>query len=395
MSVDATSKFPQALKRTPLHDLHSALGARLVPFAGYDMPLQFKVGVLKEHLHTRAAVGLFDVSHMGQLRVVPKSGRIADAARALERVTPADILGLRPGRQRYALLTNDSGGILDDIMVAHCGDHFLLIVNAACKQEDEDRLRAQLADVCVIERSERALIALQGPKAEAALSRLAPGCAELCFMELSELPIMGAKCLVTRSGYTGEDGFEISMPPDVAREICEGVLENADVAPVGLGARDTLRLEAGLCLYGSDIDETTTPVEAGLSWAIPKVRRLNGQRCGGFPGAPVILDQLERGVKRCRIGLRPEGRAPVRAAAPLFVSEDAGEPVGCVTSGGFGPSLDGPIAMGYLPTSLAPLGTRVFAEVRGKRLPVTVTALPFLEPHYKRRAAGDTRRQPC
>jgi aminomethyltransferase len=293
-------------------------------------------------------------------------------------------VSLEPGRQRYSLLTSENGGILDDIMVANRGDYLLLVVNAARKEADEAHLRAQLGNECDIERLDRALIALQGPKAEAALALLAPECATMRFMDVRTLTVMGAECTVARSGYTGEDGFEISTPADIAREIAEELLANTCVAPIGLGARDSLRLEAGLCLYGSDVDERTSPVEAGLSWAIQKVRRQNGAREGGFPGAETILGQLERGAPRNRVGLRPEGRAPLRAGAPLFAAEDASAQIGKVTSGGFGPSLNAPIAMGYLPTSLAVPGTAVFAELRGKRLPVAVTALPFTVPKYKR-----------
>jgi aminomethyltransferase len=372
-------------KNTPLHALHVELGARMVPFAGYEMPVQYPPGVLKEHLHTRAAAGLFDVSHMGQIAVRAKSGDARDAARALERLVPVDILCLAPGRLRYAFFTYTRGGILDDLMVANCGDHFLIVVNAACKAADEAHLRAQLGKECEVKRLDRALIALQGPKADTALAVLAPECTKMRFMDVRTLTLMGADCMVARSGYTGEDGFEISTPADIAREIAEELLANADVAPIGLGARDSLRLEAGLCLYGSDIDEGTTPVEAGLSWAIQKVRRHGGAREGGFPGAEIILEQLEHGgASRHRVGLRPEGRAPVRAGAFLYEVADANAPVGSVTSGGFGPSLNAPIAMGYLPAALAVPGASVFAELRGKRLPVTVTALPFIEPKYNR-----------
>jgi aminomethyltransferase len=384
MSADDARPSSRVLKRTPLHGLHLELGARMVPFAGYEMPVQYGLGVLKEHLHTRAAAGLFDVSHMGQIMLRPKSGAVGDAARALERLVPVDVLGLEPGRQRYALFTDDAGGILDDLMVAHCGDHFLLIVNAARKEADEAHLRSQLAPDCDVVRLDRALIALQGPKAEAALQRLAPASAAMHFMDVREMPIMGATCVVARSGYTGEDGFEIATPADVAREVAEGLLENADVAPIGLGARDSLRLEAGLPLYGADIDTTTTPIAAGLAWAIQRSRRKGGDRAGGFPGAATILDELDKGPPRRRVGLRPEGRAPVRAGAPLFTDPGGGDPVGAVTSGGFGPSVDAPIAMGYVPSTVAEPGTRLFAEVRGKRLPVDVAMLPFIVPRYKR-----------
>lgn len=374
----------EALKHTPLHALHMELRARMVPFAGYDMPVQYPPGVLKEHLHTRAGAGLFDVSHMGQIVMRAKSGDVRDAARALERLVPVDILDLAPGRLRYAFFTNAHGGILDDLMVANCGDHLLLVVNAACKATDEAHLRGQLGKECEVERLDRALIALQGPKAETALAILAPECTSMRFMDVRTLTLMGAECMVSRSGYTGEDGYEISTPADIAREIAEELLANADVAPIGLGARDSLRLEAGLCLYGSDIDDKTTPVEAGLSWAIQKERRSGGAREGGFPGAEIILGQLEHGAPRHRVGLRPEGRAPVRASAPLYVEADASARIGSVTSGGFGPSLNAPIAMGYLAAALAVPGTRVFAEVRGNRLPIAVTALPFIVPKYKR-----------
>jgi aminomethyltransferase len=372
------------LKRTPLYALHVAKGARMVPFAGYEMPVQYAPGVLKEHLHTRAAAGLFDVSHMGQIIVRAKSGRAADAALALERLVPVDVLGLKPGRQRYALFTNERGGLLDDLMISHRGDHFLLVVNAACKEADEARLREALSETCDIVRIDRALIALQGPKAEAALARHAPLCADMLFMDVRDLEILGADCIVMRSGYTGEDGFEMSVPSDRASDIASALLEDETVAPIGLGARDSLRLEAGLCLYGSDLDETTTPIEAGLAWAIQSARRRDGEREGGFPGAAIILDQIADGPSRCRVGLLADGRAPVRAGAKLFLSEDAGEPAGVVTSGGFGPTADRPVAMGYMPPSMTAPGAVAFAEVRGKRLAMTVTPLPFIAPKFKR-----------
>ena len=389
MKADEGAIADRALKRTPLHALHLALGARMVPFAGYDMPVQYPAGVLKEHLHTRAAASLFEVSHMGQISIRAKSGPSEDAAPAAEQLLPADLAGLKPGRMRYSYFTNEQGGILDDLMVVSCGDHLLLVVNGACKDGDYGLVADALGKTCTVEMLDRALMALQGPEAEAALARLAPDCTSLKFLEARSLTIMGAPCLVMRSGYTGEDGFEISTPSDLAREIAEELLADAAVAPAGLGARDSLRLEAGLPLYGSDIDETTTPVEAGLAWAIPRPRRSDGAREGGFPGAGIILKQIAQGAPRARVGLRPAGqgqeaRAIVRGGVPLYAEADAKTATGAVTSGGFGPSLDGPIAMGYVPAALAAPGTRVFAELRGKRLPLTVSALPFIMPKYKR-----------
>lgn len=389
MSAEEARTADRALKRTPLHALHLALGARMVPFAGYDMPVQYPAGVLKEHLHTRAAASLFDVSHMGQIVLRAKSGAPEDVGLALERLLPADLAGLKPGRMRYSYFTNAQGGILDDLMAVNGGDHLLLVVNGACKDGDYALVAGALGKTCTVQMLDRALIALQGPQAEAALARLAPDCTSMKFLEARTLTIMGAPCLVMRSGYTGEDGFEISTPSDLGREIAEELLVNAAVAPAGLGARDSLRLEAGLPLYGSDIDETTTPVEAGLAWAIQSARRDGGARQGAFPGASLILQQIAQGAPRARVGLRPVGqgqqaRAIVRGGAPLYADADAKTAIGAVTSGGFGPSLDGPIAMGYVPAALAVPGTRVVAELRGKRLPLTVTGLPFMMPKYKR-----------
>ncbi len=376
---------PPTLHRIPLHDLHVAHGAKIVPFAGYEMPVQYAPGVLKEHLHTRAAAGLFDVSHMGQIAVRAKSGRVEDAAAALERLAPQDILGLPAGRQRYALLTNEAGGVRDDLMVANAGDHLFLIVNAACKAADEAYLRAELSDVCTIDiLADRALIALQGPQAAAVLGRLCPEAPAMRFMDARPLSIAGVDCFVSRSGYTGEDGFEISIPADKIETLATTLLADPDVQPIGLGARDSLRLEAGLCLYGHDLDPTITPIEAGLEWAIQKVRRSAGARAGGFPGADVILTQLEQGTARRRVGLRPEGRAPVRDGARLFANATATDASGIVTSGGYGPSVNGPIAMGYLPPELATDGATIFADVRGQRLPLRVTPLPFIAHSYKR-----------
>ena len=385
MSVAADKPSSDSLRRTPLYDLHRALGARMVGFAGYEMPVQYPMGVLKEHLHTRAAAGLFDVSHMGQIVLRAKRGDVDEAARALERLVPVDVLGLAVGRQRYAFFTNEAGGILDDLMIARFPDSLLLICNAARKAADEAHLRDALSDCCEIEALDSALIALQGPRAESALAPLASNVSSMRFMDARETSIMGAKCIATRSGYTGEDGFEVSIPSSSAREIVETLLAQPNVAPIGLGARDSLRLEAGLCLYGADLDEATTPVESSLSWAIQEVRRRGGSRAGGFPGADVILNQLDAGAARRRVGLRPEGRAPVRGGALLFAAADGGEPLGRITSGGFGPSVDAPIAMGYLPAALSKIGSRVFADLRGKREPATVVTLPFVKPHYKHR----------
>ncbi len=373
------------LKHTPLHALHVARGGKMVPFAGYEMPVQYPAGVLMEHLHTRANAGLFDVSHMGQLALRPKSGQVADAARALERLVPQDIVAVAPGRQRYAQFTNADGGILDDLMVANFGSHLFLVVNAACKAEDEAHLRTSLQDTCVIEPLQiRALIALQGPKAESVLATLCPDAPAMRFMDAGPHRVDGIDCYVSRSGYTGEDGFEISVPAEHAETLARALLENSDVLPIGLGARDRLRLEAGLCLYGHDIDTTTTPVEGALEWSVQKSRRSGGARAGGFPGAEKILSQFEKGAARRRVGLRPEGRAPVREGALLFSDAASLEPIGKVTSGGFGPSLNAPVAMGYLPTSLSVNGTQVFAEVRGQRLPLQVAAMPFVPNTYKR-----------
>ena len=373
------------LKQTALHALHASCGGKMVPFAGYEMPVQFPAGVLREHLHTRDAAGLFDVSHMGQIALRAKSGDPADAALALERLVPQDILSVAPGRQRYAQFTNDSGGILDDLMVANFGDHLFLVVNAACKAEDEAHLRAYLSDSCVIEAlPDRALIALQGPKAESVLAKFCADVASMRFMDASPRQVDGIACFVSRSGYTGEDGFEISVPAEQVERLAKALLADSDVRPVGLGARDSLRLEAGLCLYGHDIDTATTPVEGALEWSIQKSRRGGGARAGGFPGADVILSQFAKGAPRRRVGLRPEGRAPVREGAPLFADATSSEQIGAVTSGSFGPSLNAPVAMGYLPTPQAVVGGTVFAELRGQRLPLRVAPMPFVPNTYKR-----------
>jgi aminomethyltransferase len=357
----------------------------MVPFAGYDMPVQYATGVLREHLHTRTNAGLFDVSHMGQIALRAKSGKLEDAALALERLVPQDILAIPAGRQRYAQFTNGTGGILDDLMVANFGSHLFLVVNAACKAEDEALLRANLSDACVVEPlPDRALIALQGPKAESVLASLCADAPAMRFMDAGPRRVDGIECFVSRSGYTGEDGFEISVPAEQAEALARALLANSDVLPIGLGARDSLRLEAGLCLYGHDIDTTTTPVEGALEWSIQKSRRHGGTRAGGFPGADAILPQFEQGAPRRRVGLRPEGRAPVREGALLFADAASSEPIGAVTSGGFGPSVNAPVAMGYLPSSQAASGGLVFAELRGQRLPLRIAPMPFVPNTYKR-----------
>lgn len=373
------------LKKTPLHELNVSLGARMVPYAGYEMPVQFPAGVMKEHLHTRAAAGLFDVSHMGQIIIRARSGNTADAARALETLVPVDVLGIAEGRQRYALFTNDQGGIRDDLMIANRGDHLYLVVNAACKDADFAHLQKHLGETCEVTMlADRALIALQGPRAEAVLAELWGDIASMRFMDVRACDLHDADCIVSRSGYTGEDGFEISIPAAQAEAVCRRLLDHPDVMPIGLGARDSLRLEAGLCLYGNDLDTETTPVEAALEWAIQKVRRTGGERAGGFPGSQIILGQLEKGAARRRVGLKIDGKAPVRPPAKLYSDADGKTEVGQVSSGGFGPSIESPIALGYVATALAAPGTQLFAEVRGKYLPVTVSALPFVANTFKR-----------
>ncbi|QEW22295.1 Aminomethyltransferase [Marinibacterium anthonyi] len=371
------------LKRTPLHDLHVELGARMVPFAGYDMPVQYGLGVMKEHQHTREKAGLFDVSHMGQ--VIARGADYAAAAVALESLIPVDILGLKENRQRYGLFTRDDGGISDDLMLANRGDHVFLVVNAACKDADIAHLKSLEPGVKITPVTDCALLALQGPASGAVLAAMDPRAADMGFMDVATLDLDGVAAWVSRSGYTGEDGYEISIPEADADAIARKLLAHPDVEPIGLGARDSLRLEAGLCLYGHDIDTTTTPVEAALSWAIQKVRRTDGARAGGFPGAGPILEQLADGAPRKRVGLRPEGRAPMREGVALFAEDTGGVAIGTITSGGFGPTLGAPIAMGYLPAAFSAEGTTLYGELRGRRVPVTVTALPFVPARFKRK----------
>ena len=370
----------EQLLKTPLHALHLVLGARMVPFAGYDMPVQYPLGVMKEHQHTREHAGLFDVSHMGQILL---SG--ADAARALETLVPVDIIDLPVGMQRYAMFTNEQGGILDDLMVANLGnDQLFLVVNAACKDQDLAHLRKHLGKYCDIQPlfEERALLALQGPAAVTVLQGLAPEVASMTFMQFAPVTLLGTECYVSRSGYTGEDGFEISVPAQHAEALARHLLADPQVQAIGLGARDSLRLEAGLCLYGHDMNDSTTPVEASLLWAISKNRRAEGSRAGGFPGADIIFAQQQNGVARKRVGLLPQERTPVREGAEIVDAE--GTVIGNVCSGGFGPTLGAPLAMGYLDTAFTALDSEVWAIVRGKPVPLKVSKLPFVPQRYYR-----------
>jgi aminomethyltransferase len=367
------SDTDESLLRTPLHALHRELGAKFVPFAGYDMPVQYPLGVLGEHLHVRRQAGLFDVSHMGQLRL-----RGAAPAAALETLVPGEIQALKPGRMRYTLLTNAAGGILDDLMVTNLGDHLFLVVNAATKAADVAHLQAGLDGIATIEPlPDRALLALQGPAAASVLARFAPGIDAMGFMSAAEAKIGGIDCFLTRSGYTGEDGFELSVEAQSAERLARLLLAEPEVAAIGLGARDSLRLEAGLCLYGHDIDETTTPIEADLAWAIGKRRRAEG----GFPGADIILAQLADGPARKRVGIAPDGKAPAREHTAIELD---GTAIGEITSGGFGPSAGGPIAMGYVATQHATLGQDIDLIIRGSSRPARVVPLPFVPHRYFR-----------
>lgn len=364
--------------RTPLHALHRELGARMVEFAGYEMPVSYPAGILAEHRQCRTAAALFDVSHMGQVRLLG-----ADADRALETLVPVDVLGLAVDKQRYGLFTNAGGGILDDLMITRREGDLFLVVNAGCKAADIAHLTTQIGHRCTVQPlPAQALLALQGPQAVTALGRLAPAVATLTFMTGGAFMLAGAPCYVTRSGYTGEDGFEISVPAERAEALARALLAEPEVAPAGLGARDTLRLEAGLCLYGHDIDTTTTPVEAGLTWAIQKVRRAGGERAGHYPGASVIDGQLATGVACKRVGLVGLERMPVREGAKI--SDAHGRPLGHVTSGTLGPTFGEPIAMAYLAANHALPGHEVYADVRGRKLPMRVHAMPFTPHRYFR-----------
>ncbi|HEY9066023.1 MAG TPA: glycine cleavage system aminomethyltransferase GcvT [Burkholderiaceae bacterium] len=371
LSTDTTAA---PLKTTPLHALHLELGAKMTPFAGYDMPVSYPAGILAEHRHCRESAALFDVSHMGQLRLAGP-----DAAKALETLVPVDVIDLGVGKQRYAFFTNSNGGLLDDLMITRRDSDLLLIVNAACKDADTKHLITHIGHRCTVQpMPDRALLALQGPRAHIALSRLNPDVAKLTFMTGAAFPLGGAECFVTRSGYTGEDGFEISVPAEQAETLARALLALPEVKPAGLGARDTLRLEAGLCLYGHDIDTTTTPVEAGLTWAIQKVRRAGGARHGGYPGAAVVDAQLANGAPTKRVGLVGLERVPVREGAIIYDAHN--HKLGHVTSGTLAPTVNHPIAMAYLAANHALPNHEVYADVRGKKQPMRVSAMPF-NPH--------------
>ena len=372
---------PEApLLRTPLYELHLELGARMVPFAGYSMPVQYPAGLMAEHLHTRQAAGLFDVSHMGQLRIAG-----ADSAAALESLMPVDVMGLAPGRQRYGMLLDENAGILDDLMFTRRAADFLVIVNGACKVADTAHIQAHIGSRCrVTPLPDAALLALQGPLAVRALERLVPGVGALVFMSGGAFVWEGHDLFITRSGYTGEDGFEISVPAEAAQALARALLQEPEVKPIGLGARNSLRLEAGLCLYGNDIDSGTTPAEANLLWAVQKVRRSGGARAGGFPGAHTLLAQIDGGCSRVRVGLRALERVPVREHTALHLP--GGTAVGEVTSGLLGPSADAPIAMAYVHAAHSAPGTRLDALVRGKAVPMHVCPLPFVPHRYHRGA---------
>ena len=373
----------QALKRTPLYELHSELGAKLTEFAGYEMPVQYSLGILSEHQHTRTKAGLFDVSHMGQ--IILRGSSYQETALALERVIPMDVLGLKVGRQRYGFLTTDGGGILDDLMFSNRKDHIFVVLNAACKDSDIVHLRTLLEPEISIEVIEnRALIALQGPASETVLSEFNSQISAMKFMDIETLSIDGAECWISRSGYTGEDGFEISIPSSAAEAITRSILSKQEVEFVGLGARDSLRLEAGLCLYGHDIDEETTPVEASLTWAIQKARRTNGERANGFLGDKIITQQLDMGTCRKRVGFLPQTRAPMREGVEIYETESSKEVIGKITSGGYGPTVGYPVTMGYINSEYVDSNDNLFGELRGKRVPVKIAKLPFVPLNFKR-----------
>ena len=372
------------VKKTILFDMHERLRAKFVAFAGYKMPVQYPTGVMKEHLQVRAAAGLFDVSHMGQIKVSSKRGDQIESAQCLEKLMPCDLSNLREGRQCYSFFTNEEGGLSDDLMVANRGDHFFLVVNASRKFNDVSHLNNKIGDKCNIKLlDDRALIALQGPLASSVLEGINKSVSEMFFLDVRTIKLFEADCWVSRSGYTGEDGFELSIPNDDVVRVVDEILSNESVWPIGLGARDSLRLEAGLCLYGNDLNDKTTPVEASLNWAIHKSRRIVDNKQMGFIGDKVILKQLQFGSKLKRVALFPKERAPIREGCKLFGTIESEVSIGSVTSGGFSPTLQKPISLGYINSDFAIKDNEIFAEVRGKRMRLLVTSLPFVKTKYK------------
>lgn len=373
------------LHRTSLYSLHRELNAKTIPFAGYEMPVNYPLGILNEHVHCRKSAGLFDVSHMGQIKISSKSISMHELAGELEKLIPIDLISLSKDRQRYGFITNEKGGVIDDLMISNRGDHFFVVVNASRKEVDTNYFREKLiSEVDILVETQRSLVALQGPLAERALSSIIQGIESMNFMDVRNMLFNNEEIYISRSGYTGQDGFEISLTDDVAEIFCRSLLNIKEVEAIGLGARDTLRLECGLCLYGQDLDEEITPVEAGLSWAIQKVRRTNGERAGGFPGAEIILDQIDKHPNRKRIGLLPVGKAPIRHGTKLFKDETGSKEIGIVTSGGYSPTTEKPISMGYLEGSSIEEDKLVFGEVRDKLLPLKIIKLPFVNTSFKK-----------
>ena len=373
-------------QQTLLYDLHNSLGAKFVPFAGYDMPVQYEDGVMKEHLHTRNFSGVFDVSHMGQIIVRPKGNDFSDTVNSLESLMPSDLKNLKKNRQCYSFFTNKNGGLLDDLMISNRGDHFFIVVNASRKIDDLNHLKDKIGDTCHVEMlQDRSLLAVQGPMAETVLEKLSSQFVEMNFLDVKNINILGSTCWVSRSGYTGEDGFELSIENESVERITKEILSDSDAKLIGLGARDSLRLEAGLCLYGNELNEETTPVQASLNWAIHKERKIGGSREGGFVGANNVLRELRDGTKMKRIALLPEGRGPMREGCQIFESFDSNSAIGFVTSGGFSPTLKKPISMGYIESEFTRTGLKVFVELRGKRMIASISDLPFVSNNYKRK----------
>jgi aminomethyltransferase len=373
------------LHRTSLYSLHRELNAKTIPFAGYEMPVNYPLGILNEHVHCRKSAGLFDVSHMGQIKISSKSISMHELAGELEKLIPIDLISLSKDRQRYGFLTNDQGGVIDDLMISNREDHFFVVVNASRKEVDTDYFKEKLvSEIDILVETQRSLIALQGPLAEQALSSIIQGIERMDFMDVKNFLFDNEEICISRSGYTGQDGFEISLPNNVSENFFRSLLNIEEVEAIGLGARDTLRLECGLCLYGQDLDEEITPIEAGLSWAIQKVRRNKGERAGGFPGAQKILDQIDKYPHKKRVGLLPIGKAPIRHGTKLFKDEVGSQEIGIVTSGGYSPTIEKPISMGYLEGSSIEEDKLVYGEVRNKLLPLKIMKLPFVKTSFKK-----------